>query len=86
MDTALDRSYPHSQGLRYIHIGLLCSQDQASDRPTMLEVVSFLSNDTAQLPPPKQPGLLCDTGTMEDMEQHSSWSINDTTNTLTSGR
>ena len=43
--------------LRCIHIGLLCVQDQAKDRPTMLEVVSFLSNETILLAEPKQPAL-----------------------------
>ncbi|KHN17920.1 G-type lectin S-receptor-like serine/threonine-protein kinase SD1-13, partial [Glycine soja] len=55
MDTTLDGSYSPTQVLRYIHIGLLCTQDQARDRPTKFEVVSFLSNEIAHLPPPKQP-------------------------------
>nr|KYP44752.1 Cysteine-rich receptor-like protein kinase 10 [Cajanus cajan] len=50
MDVMLDGSYSPTQVLRYIHIGLLCIQDQARDRPTMLEVVSFLSNEIAHLP------------------------------------
>ncbi|XP_058210793.1 receptor-like serine/threonine-protein kinase SD1-6 [Rhododendron vialii] len=40
--------------LRYIHIGLLCVQESAADRPTMSDVVSMLSNELAPLPYPKQ--------------------------------
>ncbi|KAK7305743.1 hypothetical protein VNO77_43653 [Canavalia gladiata] len=84
IDTMLDRLYPAVQVLRYIHIGLLCTQDQARDRPTMLEVVSFLSNEVAYLPPPKQPKYTIEA--IEEIEQHKSCSINETTNSLTSGR
>ncbi|KAL2333259.1 hypothetical protein Fmac_014472 [Flemingia macrophylla] len=89
MDTILEGSYPPAQVLRYIHISLLCTQYQASDRPTMLEVVSFLTNETAYLPPLKQPGL-CIFGDMDmeekEIEQLNSCSINDTKNSLISGR
>ncbi|XP_038698290.1 receptor-like serine/threonine-protein kinase SD1-8 isoform X2 [Tripterygium wilfordii] len=40
-----------------IQIGLLCSQEKADDRPTMSDVVSFLSNKEESLPTPKQPGF-----------------------------
>ena len=69
--------------LRYIHIGLLCTQDQARDRPTMLEVVSFISNENGDLPEPKQPGF-CVTGPPE--EERYTCSVRETTNSLTSGR
>ena len=40
---------------RGIHIGLLCVQDQAKDRPSMLDIIYFLTNDSCQLTRPKQP-------------------------------
>ncbi|CAL1378055.1 unnamed protein product [Linum trigynum] len=43
--------------LRCIHIGLLCVQDQPTDRPTMSDVVAMLSNETLELPDPKQPAF-----------------------------
>ncbi|XP_065635619.1 G-type lectin S-receptor-like serine/threonine-protein kinase CES101 [Quercus suber] len=43
--------------LRCIHVGLLCVQDHALDRPTMIDVVSMLSNEALQLSPPKQPAF-----------------------------
>ncbi|KAJ1376365.1 S-locus receptor kinase, C-terminal [Sesbania bispinosa] len=57
VDPSLSELSSQNEVLRCIHIGLLCVQDQANDRPTMLDIVSFLSNDTIQLPQPKQPAF-----------------------------
>ncbi|XP_059658856.1 receptor-like serine/threonine-protein kinase SD1-8 [Cornus florida] len=43
--------------LRIIHVGLLCVQESATDRPTMSEVISMLGNETMSLPAPKQPAF-----------------------------
>ena len=59
--TILDDSFIPSEVVRCIHVGLLCVQDQAIDRPTMLDVVSMLSNETLQLSPPKQPFFFINT-------------------------
>ncbi|KAL2333261.1 hypothetical protein Fmac_014474 [Flemingia macrophylla] len=84
MDMTLDGTDSPAEVLRYIHIGLLCIQDQARDRPTMLEVVIFLSNETSYLPPPKEPGFYI-VGDMGEIEQHNSYSIIEATNSLISG-
>ncbi|GAY31731.1 hypothetical protein CUMW_284940 [Citrus unshiu] len=42
MEAALDGPCPENELLRCIHVGLLCVQDQAVDRPTMADVVSCL--------------------------------------------
>jgi len=65
----LDESRPPSEVLRCIHIGLLCVQDQAKDRPSMLEVVSMLSNETLQLCPPKQPAFFINSVQEESSEE-----------------
>ncbi|CAI0423030.1 unnamed protein product, partial [Linum tenue] len=39
------------------YTGLLCVQDQATDRPAMSEVVALLSNETRVLAHPKQPSF-----------------------------
>jgi len=44
--------------LRVTHIGLLCVQEVASDRPTMATVVSMLNSDVVFLPPPSQPAFI----------------------------
>ncbi|CAI9102713.1 OLC1v1001023C2 [Oldenlandia corymbosa var. corymbosa] len=43
------------QLLRSIHVGLLCVQESATDRPTMSEVVSMLNNESMSLAAPKKP-------------------------------
>ena len=42
--------------LRSIHVGLLCVQHNAQDRPTMLSVVLMLVSEGV-LPQPKQPAF-----------------------------
>ncbi|KAM4111471.1 hypothetical protein ACJW30_05G070100 [Castanea mollissima] len=59
--TILEESRPPFEALRCIHIGLLCVQDQAKDRPTMPDVVSMLSNETLKLSSPKQPAFFTNT-------------------------
>ncbi|CBI25937.3 unnamed protein product, partial [Vitis vinifera] len=40
---------------RCVHVGLLCVQESAKDRPSISTVLSMLSSEIAHLPPPKQP-------------------------------
>ncbi|KAF9617215.1 hypothetical protein IFM89_035097 [Coptis chinensis] len=56
MDPTLVESYNSQELMRCIHMGLLCVQDHALDRPTMSTIVSMLCND-AILPIPKQPAF-----------------------------
>ena len=80
--TILDESFIPSEVLRCIHVGLLCVQDQATDRPTMVDVVSFLANETIQLSTPKQPAFFINTITKElDVSENNSknYSINNVT-------
>jgi hypothetical protein len=54
MDSTLVESYSALQILRCIHVGLLCVQEFATDRPIMSDVISMLTNETMSLPTPKQ--------------------------------
>ncbi|PNT11648.1 hypothetical protein POPTR_011G035600v4 [Populus trichocarpa] len=54
MDLSIRQSCPSSEVLRCIHVGLLCVQDCAANRPTMSEIIFMLSTDTT-LPSPTQP-------------------------------
>ncbi|XP_061338566.1 cysteine-rich receptor-like protein kinase 10 [Gastrolobium bilobum] len=89
VDPALNELSTHNEVLRCIHIGLLCVQVQATDRPTMSDIVSFLSNDTIQLPQPKQSAFFINVVVEESelpyskQEHHS---LNDVTNTSIYGR
>ncbi|KAK6229111.1 hypothetical protein SCA6_018062 [Theobroma cacao] len=54
---ASDPSYDEKEILRCIHVGLLCVQEFAKERPTMSRVVSMLNSEIVDLPPPKQPAF-----------------------------
>jgi hypothetical protein len=51
--------YPSSTSvlLKFVNIGILCVQESPTDRPTMLSVVSMISNEHSPLPTPKQPAF-----------------------------
>ncbi|KAI9123553.1 hypothetical protein K1719_004853 [Acacia pycnantha] len=47
----------YNEVIKCIQIGLLCVQENPDSRPTMAEVVSYLSNDSIQLPLPQEPAF-----------------------------
>ena len=57
VDSSLGQAYPAHEVSRCIQIGLLCVQEQAMDRPTMIEIVFMLGNETP-LPAPKKPAFI----------------------------
>lgn len=57
MDKALTNSAHITKVTRCIHVGLLCVQAIAKERPTMSEVLFMLGNESASLPSPKLPGF-----------------------------
>jgi hypothetical protein len=58
MDPEIYDHSDHNYILRCIHIGLLCVQELAVDRPTMAAVISMLISEAAFLPPPSQPAFI----------------------------
>ncbi|RWR88286.1 cysteine-rich receptor-like protein kinase 10 isoform X2 [Cinnamomum micranthum f. kanehirae] len=57
IDPILIDSCPMDQVLRFVHIGLLCIQEDATNRPTMASVVLMLGSTTVTLPHPTEPPL-----------------------------
>ncbi|KAG2703291.1 hypothetical protein I3760_06G131900 [Carya illinoinensis] len=57
MDSTIGYPTSTSTLVRYINIGLLCVQENPADRPTMLDVVSMVSNEHVPLLTPKQPAF-----------------------------
>lgn len=89
VDPILSETCTMDEIKRCIHIGLLCVQGQAKDRPTILEVVSFLSNETILLEEPKQPAFFFNivvkkTTQLDNNEEK--YSINDVTISDIDGR
>ncbi|KAG5234856.1 G-type lectin S-receptor serine/threonine-protein kinase [Salix suchowensis] len=57
VDPSLNELYSPREALKCIRIGLLCVQEDAMDRPSMMAVVFMLSSET-EIPSPKQPAFL----------------------------
>ncbi|GMY37022.1 G-type lectin S-receptor-like serine/threonine-protein kinase RKS1 [Fagus crenata] len=57
VDASINESFVSDEVLRCIQIGLLCVQEHAMDRPTMLKVLLMLSSETT-LPSPKKPAFI----------------------------
>lgn len=54
----MDReTYKESEVVKCIHIGLLCVQENASDRPDMSSVLLMLGQNAIDLPNPKLPAF-----------------------------
>ncbi|XP_050145305.1 cysteine-rich receptor-like protein kinase 44 [Malus sylvestris] len=65
------------QVLRYIHIGLLCVQEDANSRPTMSSVVLMLKTETISLPKPERPAFFTGrSANMQDQIAANSCTIN----------
>ena len=57
IDPLLAVSCDDDEFLRYLHIGLLCVQEDAFDRPTMSTVVVMLKSEITTLSQPKRPAF-----------------------------
>ncbi|XAR55436.1 Non-specific serine/threonine protein kinase [Bertholletia excelsa] len=57
LDPALLESSVEGEVMRCVSVGLLCVQDDPSDRPAMANVLFMLSNETT-LPNPKEPAFI----------------------------
>ncbi|XP_022950178.1 putative receptor-like protein kinase At4g00960 [Cucurbita moschata] len=57
--------------LRYIHIGLLCVQENAADRPTMASVVLMLSSFSLTLPVPSEPAFFMHSSIIDESSTQS---------------
>ncbi|KAF8396339.1 hypothetical protein HHK36_017955 [Tetracentron sinense] len=87
VDDSIVNSCPAHEVLRCIHVGFLCVQEIAKDRPTMPAIVFMLDNETT-LPPPKQPAYLFRTrnGAGLSATQTRKCSVNEVTMTMVEPR
>ncbi|KAI4323637.1 hypothetical protein L6164_023228 [Bauhinia variegata] len=82
MDPLIETSCTPNEVAKCIHIGLLCVQDDAADRPTMPNIASMLSNDKVNLPNPKEPAFSVGRAAVEQ-EQLTETSKNCSANEVT---
>ncbi|RDX63694.1 G-type lectin S-receptor-like serine/threonine-protein kinase B120, partial [Mucuna pruriens] len=57
MDPSLGDSFDPHEVKRCIHVGLLCAEQSANDRPTMSRIVSLLTNESAVVALPRRPAF-----------------------------
>ncbi|KAJ4964968.1 hypothetical protein NE237_016817 [Protea cynaroides] len=89
MDPSLKETCNSSEVLKSIHVGLLCVQEDAIDRPTVASVLVMLASEIATLPSPKRPAGFIKRS-LSSIES-SSWgppscSLNEVTVSLIEGR
>lgn len=72
------RGSPESDVMRCLHIGLLCVQENVSDRPTMAAVVLMLNSHSWSFPSPSRPAFLLDSNTgLPPLESDSGTTMQD---------
>ncbi|KAK6158494.1 hypothetical protein DH2020_005808 [Rehmannia glutinosa] len=69
MDPTLRDSCVIDQLQRCIHIGLLCVENHAVDRPTIEDVILMLKNEMTNLPLPKSPAFITRNSVLEVVEK-----------------
>ena len=58
MDQTLSETCNTNEFSRCVNVGLLCVQEDPSDRPTMAIAVLLLNSDAATMPVPKEPAFV----------------------------
>ncbi|XP_057428734.1 receptor-like serine/threonine-protein kinase SD1-8 isoform X2 [Lotus japonicus] len=90
IDESISGSYSACEVLRCIHIGLLCVQELADDRPTMSSVILMLNNETPLVLQPRNPGFCLGKNPPKtdssSSNQDETWSVNQVTVTLLDAR
>ena len=87
MDQTIHETCNADEFLRCVNIGLLCVQEDPSDRPTMLNIVFILGSETATLPTPKQPAYVVRRSLSSTTSSTTKpESLNELTSTIEEGR
>ncbi|KAK4389159.1 G-type lectin S-receptor-like serine/threonine-protein kinase [Sesamum angolense] len=72
MDPTLRASCIADQVQRCIHVGLLCVENHAVDRPTIEDVISMLKNETTSVSMPKNPAFITRNSIFDEVEKSRS--------------
>ncbi|KAJ8549666.1 hypothetical protein K7X08_033373 [Anisodus acutangulus] len=72
--------------VRCVHVGLLCVQEYAEDRPNVSTVLSMLTREIDDLPSPKQPAFTTRPSPSKKGSSNSQGSVNIVTVTIVEGR
>lgn len=84
MDSSIEGTYSQEEVIKYIHIGLLCVQEDPDERPTMATIAFYLNSSSINLPSPLEPPYFKRSGNEENMAPNKeSANIGDSTNGIT---
>ncbi|XP_021801484.1 G-type lectin S-receptor-like serine/threonine-protein kinase CES101, partial [Prunus avium] len=89
MDPTLKDSCTEDQLLRCFHVGLLCVEENAADRPSMSDAISMLTTETISMPLPTRPAFFTRRNFIEsDISRRELQiiSVNGLSNTSVAGR
>ena len=75
VDPCLQDEFPSQEASCVLQIGLLCTQASAALRPSMAQVVHFLTNNDCEIPTPNQPPYM-NTSLLKTENSRRSYSIN----------
>uniref|UniRef100_A0A0D3C1Y3 Protein kinase domain-containing protein n=1 Tax=Brassica oleracea var. oleracea TaxID=109376 RepID=A0A0D3C1Y3_BRAOL len=62
VDNGIKEDCKRDEVIRYIHIGMLCVQENPVDRPTLSTIYQMLTNSSVTLPVPRTPGFFFGNG------------------------
>ncbi|KHG02489.1 Cysteine-rich receptor-like protein kinase 6 [Gossypium arboreum] len=62
IDPILNDPWPTFEAFKCIHIGLLCVQEDAADRPSMSDIITMLSSHSVTAPAPSRPAFFVSNG------------------------
>ncbi|XP_074267437.1 cysteine-rich receptor-like protein kinase 34 [Silene latifolia] len=77
IDKELGNDYPLEEARKCIHIGLLCVQENAVDRPRITTIVAALDSLSVSLPVLKAPAFFGDHGTIEKFVHYNQVSVDE---------
>ncbi|KAK2404975.1 cysteine-rich receptor protein kinase [Trifolium repens] len=82
MDPNIEGSYSQEEVIKYIHIGLLCVQENPDDRPTMATIAFYLNSPSINLPSPLEPPYFKRSGIEENMVFNNALDSNSTSDSI----
>lgn len=89
LDQTLSKTCNTDQFVKCVNVGLLCVQEDPSDRPTVSNILFMLGSETPTLPDPKQPAFVfrrCPSSRASSSSKPDTVSNNGLTVTLEDGR
>ncbi|XP_048612374.1 cysteine-rich receptor-like protein kinase 17 isoform X1 [Brassica napus] len=70
VDNGIKEDCKRDEVIRYIHIGMLCVQENPVDRPTLSTIYQMLTNSSVTLPVPRTPGFFFGNGPRSNPSAH----------------